>query len=86
MAKAVLRTPSNQSNHRRRYQVVSSMLLDHRLHMWSLSDGVKFLWSLLQEDLKFLNLLLSLLQVKTGFAGFGTDTVSKVPVSVVLGS
>jgi len=49
-AKAVLRTPSIQSNHRCRY-VVSSVLLD-RLHMWSLSDGVKSLWSLLQEDIK----------------------------------
>ena len=49
-AKFVLRTPGSQSNHRRRY-VVSSILLD-RLHMWSLSDGIKSLWSLLQDDLK----------------------------------
>jgi len=49
-AKVVLRTPGGQSNHRRRF-VISSVLLD-RLHMWSLSDGIKSLWSLLQDDLK----------------------------------
>ena len=35
----------SQSHHRRRY-IVSSILLD-RLHMWSLSEGIKSLWSLL---------------------------------------
>ena len=49
-AKVVLRTPGGQPNHRRRF-VISSILLD-RLHMWSLSDGIKSLWSLLQDDLK----------------------------------
>jgi len=49
-AKVVLYVPSNHSNRRRRC-VISSVLLD-RLHMWSLSNGVNSLWSLLQDDLK----------------------------------
>jgi len=48
-AKAVLRTPC-QSYHRRRF-VIGSTLLD-RLHVWSQSDGLKSLWSSLQDDLK----------------------------------
>ena len=43
-AKFVLRTPGSRSHHRCRY-VVSSILLD-RLHMWSLSDGIKSLVSI----------------------------------------
>jgi len=49
-AKVVVYAPSNHSNRRRRC-VISSVLLDH-LHMWSLSNGVNSLWSLLQDDLK----------------------------------
>jgi len=48
-AKAVLRTPC-QSHHHRHF-VIGSALLDF-LHVWSQPDGLKSLWSSLQDDLK----------------------------------
>ena len=48
LAKTILQTPVC---HHRRHHVISSILLDH-LHTWSLSDGVKILWSSMWDDLK----------------------------------